>query len=380
MENKQIGMIGAGAWGTAVAKVLAENGHDVEIWAFEKSVADSINTRHVNNTYLLGVELPPVLRATDNLNQAVSGKEFIFLAVPSIFFIPTLRQIAKNPAVLDGSLSIGILTKGFIPGRRLPYLPVEAAENLLPIPYRDKLVYISGPSHAEEVSRGKITGLISASKNAKNSIRFRELLSGRTLLVYSSFDVIGVQTAAAVKNVIALSFGMLDALKEISPLFGDNTESLLLAAGLREIQLLGQALGSAYPETYTSIAAVGDLDVTCRSVYGRNRRFGREIIHDRKLEGFKDIDDLIKRIATVGYLPEGVVACRYARSVAEQKNLKTPIISAVHSILNRESEPLETLSSLIGNSISFPDANSSDGFSQRDDGHSPDEDRTLGKR
>jgi len=351
MEKKQIGMIGAGAWGTAVAKVLAENGHAVEIWSFEKEVADSINRNHVNSTYLLGVDLPEQLRATDKLDRALSEKDFLFLAVPSLFFVNILKEMTRNPSVLEGSTPIGILTKGFIPGpgRHLPYLPVEAGENHLPGFYRDNLVYISGPSHAEEVSRGKITGLISASKNPKNSIRFRELLAGKTLLVYSSLDVIGVQTAAAVKNVIAIAFGMLDALKEISPLFGDNTESLLLAAGLREIQLIGTALGSTYPETFTSIAAVGDLDVTCRSVYGRNRRFGREIIHDRKIEGYEDIEDLISHIGSLGYLPEGAVACRYARIIAEKKNLKTPIISAVHAILNRESAPLETLSLLLGN-------------------------------
>lgn len=355
MESKKIGMIGAGAWGTAVAKVLAENGHEVEIWAYEKEVAEAVNLKHVNSTYLLGVELPGQVRATVSLMEAVSGKDFIFLAVPSLFFISTIRQLTASESILDGTIPIGILTKGFIPGPGIPYLPIEAAEKHLPGFYRDNLVYISGPSHAEEVSRGKITGLISASRNAKNSIRFRELLTGKTLLVYSSLDVEGVQTAAAVKNVIAIAFGMLDALKEISPLFGDNTESLLLAAGLREIQLLGQALGSTYPETFTSIAAVGDLDVTCRSVYGRNRRFGREIIHDRKLNGFRNIEDLIERISSVGYLPEGAVACRYARLVAEQKNLKTPIISAVFSILNRESAPLETLSSLIGKIIPIQD-------------------------
>jgi len=347
-KGKNIAMIGAGAWGTAVAKVLAENGHNVEIWAFEKEVADSIHSDHVNSTYLLGVNLPETVRATNSLDRAISRKDFVFLATPSLYYVDTIKQLTMNPSILEGRIPIGVLTKGFIPAAHLPQLPLEAAENYLPGFYRDNLVYISGPSHAEEVARGKITGLISASKNPKNSIRFRELLSGKTLLVYSSLDVIGVQTSGATKNIIAIAFGMLDALKDISPLFGDNTESLLLAAGLREIQLLGFAIGSTHPETFTSIAAVGDLDVTCRSVYGRNRRFGREIIHDRKLDGYKNIEDLITNIHSLGYLPEGVVACKYARTVAEYKNLKTPIISAVYSILNKDTAPLETLARLLG--------------------------------
>lgn len=349
METQNIGMIGAGAWGTAVAKALAENGHTVEMWAYEQEVVDSINKDHVNKTYLLGVDLPENISASQDAKKVAEGKDFLFLAIPSLFFVKLVKEITTVPNILEGKTPIGILTKGFIQsGGSLPQLAVETAENYLPGFYKDTLVYISGPSHAEEVARGKVTGLISASKHPKNSIRFRELLNGKTLLVFSSLDVVGVQTAAAVKNVVAIAFGMLDALKDISPIFGDNTESLLLAAGLREIQLLGFALGSTHPETFTSIAAVGDLDVTCRSVYGRNRRFGREIIHERKIERYKDLDDLIAHIDAIGYLPEGAVACRYAKALAESKKLKTPIINAVYSILNRDTAPFDTISELIG--------------------------------
>ncbi|MGC9312746.1 MAG: NAD(P)H-dependent glycerol-3-phosphate dehydrogenase, partial [Sediminispirochaetaceae bacterium] len=303
----------------------------------------------INSAYLLGVELPDSVSASTDIVHVADGKDFLILAVPSLYLIATIKHILMVSNILEGRTPIGILTKGFIDTGQMPLLPVEAVENYLPGSYRDNMVYISGPSHAEEVARGKITGLISASRNPKNSIRFRELLNGKNLLVFSSLDVIGVQTAAAIKNVIAIAFGMLDALKDISPLFGDNTESLLLAAGLSEIQQLGTALGSTHPETFTSIAAVGDLDVTCRSVYGRNRRFGREIIHERKIDQYRDLDDLIARIDTVGYLPEGAAACKYARIISQRKNLRTPVINAVYSILNHNSRPLETLSEMVGN-------------------------------
>ncbi len=349
METQNVGIIGAGAWGTAVAKALGENGHRIEIWAFEEKVAAAINNDHINSTYLLGVDLPDTVSASTDIVRVADGKDFLILAVPSLYLISTIKHILMISNILEGKTPIGILTKGFIDAGQMPLLPVEAVENYLPGSYRDNLVYISGPSHAEEVARGKITGLISASRNPKNSIRFRELLNGKNLLVFSSLDVIGVQTAAAIKNVIAIAFGMLDALKDISPLFGDNTESLLLAAGLSEIQQLGTALGSTHPETFTSIAAVGDLDVTCRSVYGRNRRFGREIIHERKIDQYRDLDDLIHRIDTVGYLPEGAAACKYAHILSQRKNLRTPVINAVYSILNHTSLPLETLSEMVGN-------------------------------
>ena len=176
-----------------------------------------------------------------------------------------------------------------------------------------------------------------------NSIRFRELLSGSNLMVYSSFDVTGVQTCGAMKNVIAIAYGILDALMEISANFGDNTESMLLAAGLNEIQILGRALGSEYPETFTSLAGVGDLDVTCRSKYGRNRKFGREIVSDRKLDGFSDIDDLIANIGKIGYLPEGAVAARFVKQLINQYKLKLPIAESVFRILNKEEKPLEAV-------------------------------------
>ena len=199
--------------------------------------------------------------------------------------LSSIKKILGCVNIREGRTIISILTKGFIETPAGIRLITEAMEDYLPGMYRGKLVYVSGPSHAIEVAQGKLTGLISASRSGRNSIRVRELLVGRSLVVFSSLDVRGVQISAALKNVIALAFGMLDALKESSDQFGDNTESLLLAAGLNEIQVLGRALGATHPETFTSIAGVGDLDVTCRSIHGRNRRFGREIILKKLIEG-----------------------------------------------------------------------------------------------
>ena len=129
---------------------------------------------------------------------------------------------------------------------------------------------------------------------------------------------------------------MLDALTEHSDFFGDNTESLLLAAGLNEIQIIGRAMGATHPETFTSISGIGDLDVTCRSKYGRNRKFGREIITAAVLDGFNGIDDLIARIGTIGYLPEGIAACYYLSELAVKYDLKLPLCSGLFKLLNKE--------------------------------------------
>ena len=196
---------------------------------------------------------------------------------------------------------------------------------------------------------GKITGLITASNHHRNAIRVRDLLrASKGLLAYASFDTIGVQVCAAVKNVVAAVYGSLDALAETSDIFGDNTESLLMAAGLNEIQKIGVALGATHPQTFTSISGVGDLDVTCKSKYGRNRKFGQDIIKTDMLERFKDLDDLIANVHKVGYLPEGAIACKYVHQIAEQKNLKLPICNALYRVLNKEASAQECLEELVG--------------------------------
>jgi len=349
----QTAVIGAGAWGTAVAKVIADKGKDVVIWSLEEDNRDDINLRHENSHYLPGVKLPENLTATSDIAEAASGREYLILAIPSLYLLQTVKQILMTPSIREGETAIAVITKGFISTEKGPRLILETLEDYFPGFYRQSLVYIAGPSHAEEVSRGKITGLIAASENAKNSIRFRDLIRNKELFVFSSFDVKGVQVAAAAKNVIAIAFGMLDAIKTQGSifgganLFGDGTESLLLAAGLNEIQSLGMAMGATHPETFTSISGIGDLDVTCRSVFGRNRRFGKEIIEKKILEPFKDIDDLIARISELGYLPEGIAATKYVKVFAEKYRLKIPISVGMYQILNREIEPSDFLENFL---------------------------------
>lgn len=339
IKGKTVGVISAGAWGTAVAKIIADNGNSVTVWDFMDSVIENINKNHVNDRFLPGVILPDSLTGNTDITKAAGNKDFLIIASPSLYIMDIAKQLIQVPGISDGKTVIGVLTKGFIDTPGGPSLILKSLEDYLPGFYRNSLVYISGPSHAEEVARGKLTGLISASKSGKNAIKIRKLLSSENMLVYPSLDVEGVQTSGAVKNVIAIAFGMLDALMELSDNFGDNSESLLLAAGLNEIQTLGAALGSEYPETFTSIAGVGDLDVTCRSKYGRNRRFGGEIIKDRRIEKFESLDQLIDNIEEIGYLPEGIVAARFVNKLAAQHKLKLPICNMVYKILNKELKP-----------------------------------------
>jgi glycerol-3-phosphate dehydrogenase (NAD(P)+) len=341
---KDIGIIGAGAWGCAVAKCLGEAGHRVQIWAYETEVCDEINQKHTNGRYLPGVDFSAKVTASNKLAEVASGKRFLIFATPSLHTLPAVKSLISVPDILEGRTIIGVLTKGFITTPRGPRMMLQAMEDYLPGIYKDSLVYISGPSHAEEVARGKLTGLIAASRNPLNSVRFRNLLNTHPLMVFSSTDIVGVQVSAAVKNVVAIAFGILDAIKETSPIVGDNTESLLLAAGLNEIQNLAAALGSTHPsKTLTSIAGVGDLDVTCRSIHGRNRRFGREIVLKGIIDPYRNIDEVIANFAAIGYLPEGAAAVRFVKDYIDQYNLKMPICMSVFRVLNKDSQPADEI-------------------------------------
>lgn len=351
--NEKIAVLGAGAWGTAIACALARSGHHVMVWSRSADVCAAINTNHVNIKYLPNYSLPSPIAASTDMQTVCKDAAVLFLASPSLYLQDTVKELSTFPPfnIDTGELPyplIAVLTKGFLPDEQgEPHLIIEMLEAILPSFYQDHLVYVAGPSHGEEVAAGKLTGLIAASKNPLSSIRCREILKSHSLLVYSSFDIVGVQVCAATKNVIAIAFGLLDALIERSDFFGDNAESLLLAAGLNEIQTIGRAMGASHPETFTSISGIGDLDVTCRSKYGRNRRFGREIITKNALQPFTGIDDLVSHIGAIGYLPEGIAACYYLNKIVAKHNLKLPLCTGLYRMLNKELGYTEFLEDLL---------------------------------
>lgn len=344
----KVAVIGGGAWGTAMAHSLSRGGHSVTLWALESDVVDGINTKHENTRYLPGYPLSANLTATADITEAVTDKEFVIIASPSLFLKSTVQRITAVPNIADGLTVIAALTKGFVPSKDgAPQLVLDTIENVLPGIYKGCTVYVSGPSHAEEVAMGKITGLVCACENPRNSIKVRELLRVPGILPYSSFDVVGVQVCAAAKNIIAVVYGAMDALAESSSQFGDNAESLLLAAGLGEIQALGFAMGATHAETFASISGVGDLDVTCKSRYGRNRRFGQDLIKKDIMAGFHDLDDLIANMGKLGYLSEGAVACKYVHTLSERKHLRLVICNGLYRVLNKEVKPSQIIDEIL---------------------------------
>ena len=172
-SQKTVGILGAGAWGTAFAQALARGGHDVTLWAMEGDVVSSINDEHENKRFLGGFKLEKNLRASSDIEEVASEKEFLVLASPSLYLASTIKKILGVKCIAEGTANIGVLTKGFVPSESVPRLILETMESVLPPSYKGSTCYISGPSHAEEVAMGKITGVVAASEIPKVTIKFR---------------------------------------------------------------------------------------------------------------------------------------------------------------------------------------------------------------
>ncbi|AHH03346.1 Glycerol-3-phosphate dehydrogenase [NAD(P)+] [Borrelia nietonii YOR] len=337
----KISIVGAGAWGTAIAKVLADKFRDnVFIWSFEEDVRDSINNDHENVKYLKDIKLPDNLIASSDFLDVVSQSDYVFVATPSLYTLSVFNKLKSMYATKKFNLAI--LTKGFITIDGKPCPIVEVAESVLS-EYKDEITYIAGPSHAEEVGLGVITGLVAASKNRANAFEFINLFSDTSISMFYSDDVLGVQIASALKNIFAIAFGILDEIKIKDPnLIGNNTESFLFSVSLNDMRNIAFKLGACNEGTFLFLAGSGDLDVTCRSIFGRNRRFGREIISKNILEGLTDIDDLINNIHKIGYLPEGIVAAKEISVLFKylgNNSNEHSLVNIVYKILNKELKP-----------------------------------------
>lgn len=303
-------VIGAGAWGTALANLLADNGHEVTLWAYERDVAAGINGTHENRRFLGGVMLNPALRATDDLATATEHAALVVFAAPS----HVLRRVAE--AARDGigpQAVLVVATKGIEPGRLALMTDVIAEE--LP---GHAVVGISGPSFAAEVAARQPTAVVAASRDAAAAAAVQQAFSAPTFRVYTNDDVTGVELAGAIKNVMAVATGIADGLN-----LGFNARAALITRGLAEMMRLGAKLG-ARPDTFAGLAGVGDLVLTCTGSLSRNRSVGLEIGRGAALA------DVLAARDTVA---EGVTTTESARALALREGVEMPIVGAVHRIL-----------------------------------------------
>ncbi len=306
----EIGVIGAGSWGTALAKLLAKNGHQVTVWSILEEEVRMLSEKREHADKLPGVLLPESIEFTTDLEGAAREKELLVLAVPSPFTRPTAHSMA--PYVADGQLIVAV-AKGIEEGTLMIQTDIIGQE----IPQAETAV-LSGPSHAEEVGRGLPTTVVAGARSRESAERVQSYFMNEVFRVYTSPDMLGIELGGSLKNVIALAAGMADGLG-----FGDNTKAALITRGIAEISRLGIAMG-AQRETLTGLSGIGDLIVTCASMHSRNRRAGILIGQGYSMQEAMD---------EVQMVVEGVYSAKAAMALARQYGVDMPIVEQVNRVL-----------------------------------------------
>lgn len=328
--TEKIAVLGAGSWGSVLAKVLVENGHEVALWSNSQAQVDELNQQHTNAKYLPDLIYPEALKATTDLKAAVKDAGTVLFVVPTKVIrlvaqqlIEVLEELGTKPLIVHAS-------KGLELGSHKRISEVIAEE--IPTKYRSGMVVLSGPSHAEEVARQDITLITAASEDLANAKKVQALFMNDYLRIYTNSDVVGVETGAAFKNVIAIGAGALHGLG-----YGDDAKAALMTRGLAEISRLGVSFG-ADPLTFIGLSGVGDLIVTCTSVHSRNWRAGDQLGQGKSLE---DV------IANMGMVIEGINTCKAAYELAQQKGIEMPITQAIYNVLYKQADIRSEIANLM---------------------------------
>jgi glycerol-3-phosphate dehydrogenase (NAD(P)+) len=303
-------VVGAGAWGTALADLLARNGHDVTLWALEPDVVETVASRHENTRFLPGARLAPALRATSRLDDAVAGASLICVATPSQHLRTT---IARARSGIAPRTTICVASKGIEAGT-LDLMTDVVAGEVAGCP----VVALSGPSFAAEVVAQQPTAIVAASDDPVAAEAVQDAFSNQSFRVYTHDDVIGVELGGSLKNVMAVATGICEGAG-----FGFNSRAALITRGLAEMTRLGTALG-ARPATFAGLAGIGDLVLTCTGSLSRNRAVGVAVGKGATLD---------EALAGKESVAEGVGTTRSAMMLAEREGVEMPIVSMVHRVL-----------------------------------------------
>jgi len=322
--NKNITIIGDGAWGTALSLLLAQNKNKVCIWSPFQQYADEMKKCRENHKFLPGFSLPESISITSCPIAAVANADAAVIAVPTIYISDTL---AKFAGLIKKDTPIVSVSKGF--DSQTNSRISEVIKKKLSSKY---VAAMSGPSYALEVARGIPTAVTVASENHNTAIFFQELFNCQRFRVYSSTDIIGVELGGALKNIIAIAAGVSDGMG-----FGDNTKAALITRGLAEIIRVGTALG-AMPSTFSGLAGIGDLIVTCTGKLSRNRLFGEQIGR-----GAKPSEILAKAKNAI----EGAWNCKIAKKIAAEVKVDVPIITQVCNLVSEKITPAESVEALL---------------------------------
>ncbi|VAX29673.1 Glycerol-3-phosphate dehydrogenase [NAD(P)+] [hydrothermal vent metagenome] len=316
----KISVLGAGSWGTALAIILSNNGHDVTLWEFKKEYVKGLIKHHENKIFLPGISIPQDITITHSLEQASTNQHMIVIAIPTQFVRSVLKKMKKYSFLNTTFVSVakGIEKETLVTVDHIISDELDIEENSIAV--------LSGPSHAEEVSRKIPTAVVAASRNIDTAKDVQAAFMTSYFRVYSTTDIVGVELGGALKNVIAIGAGIIDGAK-----FGDNTKAAIMTRGIAEISRLGVQLG-ARPETFSGLSGMGDLIVTCMSRHSRNRYVGEQIGMGKKLP------EVLKSMKMVA---EGVETCKSVHELAAKHHIEVPIAAAVYNILFHEKDPIK---------------------------------------
>ena len=320
----KVGILGAGSWGTALSLMLYKNGHEVTVWSIDKKEVEMLQTEREHKSKLPNVKLPDDMVFTNDLEEGMKEKDFLVLAVPSIYTRSTARSMK---AFIKPGQKVVNVAKG-IEENTLMTLSEQIEEE---IPEADVAV-LSGPSHAEEVGRGLPTTCVVGAKTKETAEYLQHAFMNDFFRVYISPDILGIEIGGALKNVIALAAGIADGLG-----YGDNTKAALITRGIAEITRLGVKMGGK-AETFAGLTGIGDLIVTCASMHSRNRRAGILIGQGKTMQEAMD---------EVQMIVEGVYSAKAGRALAEKYGESMPIIEQIYRVLFEDKNHYEAVKELM---------------------------------
>mgnify|MGYP002802929807 FL=1 len=319
-----VGVLGAGSWGTALSVLLSDNGHQVTVWSIDENEVKMLSEKREHELKLPGVKLPDDMVITGDLEQTVKGKDFLVLAVPSPFTRSTARKM--SPFVAEGQIIVAV-AKGI---EEAPLLTLS--RQLAQAIAQADVAVLSGPSHAEEVGRRLPTTCVIGAKTRKTAEYLQSMFISNVFRVYTSPDILGIELGGSLKNVIALAAGIADGLG-----YGDNTKAALITRGIAEIARLGVKMGGKI-ETFTGLTGIGDLIVTCASVHSRNRKAGYLIGQGMSM---KEAMDEVKMVV------EGVYSAKAAAKLAKKYDVRMPIVDEVNAVLFEGKSPADAVNDLM---------------------------------
>ena len=335
-DKTKIGVLGAGTWGIALARLLSNAGHDVIVWSAIESEIDTLSTtrKHIN---LPGVELPEQMAYTKDIAKACVGMDIVLFAVPSVFVRATARK--ASPYITDGQIIVDV-AKGIEKETLFTMTEIIADEIKNPAV---KLVALSGPTHAEEVIKDLPTTIISASEDIATAEEVQRVFNTERMRVYTNDDIHGVELCGALKNVLALASGIATGLG-----CGDNARAALITRGIAELSRLGKAMGCR-EQTFSGLAGVGDIIVTATSMHSRNNRCGMLIGQGVAVE------DAIKQ---VGMVVEGLHALPAAMALAKKYNVDMPIVETVDAVVSGRADVSTAIDLLMSRELKAESADS----------------------